>query len=256
MSAGAGSYSGSRPSGRLEYGVSTSEYVREREEEDEYERVIEQIEDVKSQSVDSSRNALRLLRESEAVAGETMSTLADQRDKLSRVEQRAVVAEYEATRASNRTKDLEKLNRNFLIAKLRIPNPFSSRDRKEKKLMAKALAAEEMRHEQHEIGQDAKRDVHNSQEKFNKIQRSGEPGAYAGLTRANRLEHEIDCEKEDEIDNNLDEISQSLSRLKMMGLAMGEEIQESSAQIKRLDEKSSKIQDKVRRADVKLSRMA
>jgi septal ring factor EnvC (AmiA/AmiB activator) len=52
-------------------------------------------------------------------------------------------------------------------------------------------------------------------------------------------------DKEVEIDSNLDQISNGLSRLKMMGMTMNQEIETQNDHIRRIDDKTSTVKDRV-----------
>jgi len=64
-----------------------------------------------------------------------------------------------------------------------------------------------------------------------------------------------DDEVEDELDNNLDEISSATSRLKALGLAMGQEIDSQVTRLDRVDGKVGRLDNKIYMNTEKLKRI-
>ncbi|KAI9175297.1 Protein transport protein S9 plasma membrane t-SNARE [Blastocladiella emersonii ATCC 22665] len=234
------------------------------DEEHAYQETRGAIERVKDQSVDTSRSALRRIRETEEVAAGTARKLQEQTDKLTHVEQKMTEAEYHAHRAENKTQDLQRLNKNFIASAFSFSNPFTRSKRKEEKLrreIDEKRRLEEEKEEQRKAGAAAHRamettiaDAEGRHTPGHYPSRSG--GANGGSrSRAHYLDGEEDCDKEREIDSNLDEISAGLGRLKMMASAMGDSIEASSRQADRISRKTDGVTDRVRRTDAKLGRM-
>lgn len=228
--------------------------------DDEYDELVNQLQDVKSNSVQSSRNALRHLREAEESGASTLTELNNQTERLKKVDQQLTVADLESTKGQNKATELKKLNRNFLVAKLGFGNPFSSSKKKEKKLQAKVDA---MRASQNsaEDGTAVAAEDHNGRSSSGSRNGTGSSGGSAGYTsggvpsRSNRLEHEANCEMEDEIDSNLDEIGSSLARIKNMAIQMGNNIDESTDLITRQSDKVTSVTNRVDNTARKLNKI-
>lgn len=229
--------------------------------QEEFQLVREEIEHVKDKSVHSTRNALRRLRETEEVASASLRKLDEQSEKLSRVEAKMTQAEYHAHAAENKTQELQKLNRNFIVSTFSFSNPFTKSKRKEKELEKKLEAerAAEFLNENIAAGNDDPRYSGASSHVPSSVAAntlSGGSSSKPMRSRAFRLDDEKHCEKEDEIDRNLEEISDGLSRLKQMGLTMTDTIEKSTHQITRIDKRTEDVHDRVRRTDTKLQKIA
>ncbi|KAJ1965120.1 Protein transport protein S9 plasma membrane t-SNARE [Dimargaris xerosporica] len=101
-------------------------------EQDEYDHVRGQIRTMKQDTLASSRNALKTLRETEQVGATTLKTLGDQTMQLSSVNQQLTIADLQTDVSLDKTAELKQLNRNFLVPTF--GNPFGRKKRKEQEL--------------------------------------------------------------------------------------------------------------------------
>lgn len=198
-----------------------------------FESVRQRMEDVKDESVSTTNNALRRLRETEEMATKSMESLHLQNEKLANVENRMVSAEYYAESSGNKTDELKKLNRNFLIAKL--PSFGFNKKKKEAKL------AKKLEEQQAQI--QPTQPIQN----FEKTEQKRN-----GKTRQNQLDDEQNCGKERQIEENLDEISSSLGRLAALGREMNTQVVESTERIDRISGRANQVTDQVNRNERKL----
>lgn len=86
----------------------------------------------------------------------------------------------------------------------------------------------------------------------------GEDGKNNRMKQRSRFQFEAtgsDDELEDELDGNLDEISQLSGRLNQLGRAMGTEIDDQNERIKRLQEKTTRLDERVYGSTQKLDRI-
>ncbi|KAJ3358074.1 hypothetical protein GGF32_000776 [Allomyces javanicus] len=235
------------------------------DEERAYQDTYAEIQQVKGESVQTSRSALRKIRETEEVAASSMRRLQEQNDKLTHVEERMTQAEYHAHKAENKTQDLQKLNKNFILSTFSFSNPFTRSKRKEEKLRKELEAKNKLAAEKEALRKENQAQQRNLETSLNDAEGRHTPGHYPGASsssaapqrsRADYLPEEENCEMEREIDSNLDEISSGLGRLKMMGLAMGDAIDQSNEQLGRIDRRTDQVHDRVQRTGAKLHQMA
>ncbi|KAF5313538.1 hypothetical protein D9758_018540 [Tetrapyrgos nigripes] len=83
------------------------------ETEEDVEGIKTQMRFVKNESVNSTRNALRMAREAEETARGTLGRLGDQSERLANTEMHLDMAKLHAAQASDKTDELKKLNRSI-----------------------------------------------------------------------------------------------------------------------------------------------
>ncbi|KAG0212769.1 Protein transport protein S9 plasma membrane t-SNARE [Mortierella sp. GBA30] len=191
------------------------------ETEEDIARVSQQIRDVRQESVQSTRNALRVLQEAEESAGRTMQQLRQQSEQLGRIE-----------------RNLDCSESTFAI---HIKNPFASTKKKERALEeAKLKAAEELtqqdriRKEEYDIKQRINatmcqgpygRAPGGNNYSNNGLGGPGERSVYAFENTAE------DNALEEEIDHNMDMMSGILGNLKNSAMAMNTEVNRQNERI-------------------------
>ncbi|KAF8339612.1 uncharacterized protein EI90DRAFT_2990203, partial [Cantharellus anzutake] len=89
------------------------QFQTQEEEDEDVEGIKQQTRFVKQESVNSTRNALRIAREAEETAGNTLAKLGDQSEKLANTERHVDMSKVHALRAEDRTDELKKLNRSI-----------------------------------------------------------------------------------------------------------------------------------------------
>ncbi|KAE9401380.1 hypothetical protein BT96DRAFT_956563 [Gymnopus androsaceus JB14] len=139
---------------------------------------------IKQESVNSSRNALRLAREAEETARNTLTRLGDKSERLENTERHLDISKGHSIRADDKTNEPKQLNRSIFR-----PVIVFNKDAKRVAQEAKVQARYEEEREERE------------------------------RTFANASDDEL----EDKLDDNLDEISDMTKRLKALGTAMNAE---------------------------------
>lgn len=230
---GRGRYGSARYDDRRQNGVTA-----ENATEEDVDYVRSQIKNTKMQTLQSSRNALRMVMDAESNATRTMDQLGSQSEALSRMEHRMDVTQIHADIAADKSAQLKDLNRSMFRPVFK--NPFASKKRGEAKL-AKAqedrLAAQELRSQGAEPkgrgmegGAAAGGDHYRSRRDYS-------PSSYGRYQfEADEADHEV----ERELASNLDNVSEAAARLKSMALSMNGEIQNQNVAITRLSEKVDK----------------
>jgi len=227
------------------------------EDGEDVEGIKQQTRFVKQESVNSTRNALRLAREAEETARNTLTRLGDQSEKLSNTERHLDVAKGHSARADDRTDELKQLNRSIFRPVITF-NKDAKRAAQEAKVQARY---EEERAEREKTMMD----IRETQNRLGRAQTYGRGDAEEGIggsrgrirsTEQNALRKEqrkrfqfesaaSDDELEDELEDNLDEIGDMTKKLKALGVAMGEELDKQNIQISAIDQKAVNLDSKI-----------
>ncbi|KAJ8072198.1 Protein transport protein S9 plasma membrane t-SNARE [Marasmius tenuissimus] len=235
------------------------------EDEDDVEGIKKQTRFVKQESVNSTRNALRLAMEAEETARGTIERLGDQSERLANTERHLDVSKNHSQHAADKTDELKKLNRSIFRPAITF--------NKDAKRRAKEAQIQERYEEERAERERTLMDVRETQNRLGRAATYGRggndddedlingPGGGSGRFRKtedqrkaargqnSRYQFEAtasDDELEDEIDDNLDQLGDATKRLKALGMAMGSEL---DTQNKRIDNITSKTD----RLDINLS---
>jgi hypothetical protein len=236
------------------------------ENEEDVEGIKQQTKFVKQESVNSTRNALRMAREAEETARGTINRLGDQSEKLANTERHLDVAKGHSHRAEDRTDELKQLNRSIF-------RPVITFNKEAKRAAQEAKVLNQYEEEREER-EKAMMDIRNTQNRLGKASAydKGEEGIGAGPTgrsrntaqqahqkeQRKRYQFEAtasDDEMEDELDGNLEDISDVTKRLKALGMAMGQELDNQNSRIERIEEKTVNLDNKVFRNTERLKRI-
>jgi len=249
------------------------------ENEEDVEGIKQQTRFVKQESVNSTRNALRMAREAEETARNTLTRLGDQSgmsnnypsvhptanffetEKLANTERHLDVSKGHSGRADDKTDELKQLNRSIFRPVITF-NKDSKRAAQEAKVQARY-------DEEREEREKAMLDIRNTQNRLGQAQTYGREdedqevigGGNIGRGRfktadqlATRKEQRrrfqfegnaSDDEVEDELDDNLDEIGDMTKRLKALGTAMGQELDSQNSRIERIEGKTVGLDNKI-----------
>jgi len=209
----------------------------------------------KQETVGSSRNALRLAREAAEVGTATLLKLGDQSEKLADTQRHLDMAKAHTDRAEDATSELKQLNRSIFVPVITW-NKQAKRRAQEQRIEARHA-------EERDERETAMADVRESQNRIGKAMTYGESTEEQVARKANRVRDEgrkryqfeateSDEELEDELDDNLGEISDINKRLKSLALTMGQEIDGQNERIDGLAGRTASLNNKVDRASEKL----
>ncbi|RKP26840.1 hypothetical protein SYNPS1DRAFT_10981, partial [Syncephalis pseudoplumigaleata] len=218
------------------------------DEDEDIEGIKRQIHTVKQDTLQSTRNAVQKLQETEAVATSTMTTLGRQGEQIINVERQLDMTDLHAERAAERTDELKRLNRSIFRPSFK--NPFTSKKRAEKEL--------EQKQREHEEYMQKRSELHTAEYQTQQRMATamGAPGTrgaqgyksakdiYGDESGRYTFEDE-DPSVEREINENLDVISDSMQRLKMMGTAMNAELTAQNDRLKTIDGKTTTVHSKI-----------
>ncbi|PWN50317.1 hypothetical protein IE53DRAFT_101962 [Violaceomyces palustris] len=239
---------------------------QEQEEDDEVEAIKQQIRFTKQESLSSTRNALRIAREAEETATNTMFKLGDQSEKIANTERHLDLAKGHASRAEDNAKEIVALNRSIFRPNLGM-NKKSKRDAEEARIIQRHIDEREEREAVRRDALDAQKRLDQSmngpgsgkssfgrfgQDRFGSSSSSAakkeEEARKNKLAQRSRYQFEADEsdeEAENELDQNLDEIGELSSRLNMLGKAMGQEIDSQNVRLKRVGDKATTLDTKI-----------
>ncbi|KAF9643843.1 hypothetical protein BDM02DRAFT_1312520 [Thelephora ganbajun] len=244
-------------------GPELQEPVPGEENEEDVEGIKQQIRTTKQESVNSTRNALRLAREAEETARGTLLKLGDQSEKLANTERHLDISKNHALRAEDNTDELKKLNRSIFRPAITF-NKEAKRAAKEAKIQSRydedreerERTLMEVRETQNNLGKagtygrdeegiGGRRQHTTAQQAVRKEQRS----------RFQFEATESDNEIEDELDDNLDEIADATKRLKALGTSMGQELDNQNQRIDRISEKATSLDNRMFKNTERLKRI-
>ncbi|KZP31311.1 hypothetical protein FIBSPDRAFT_945329 [Athelia psychrophila] len=225
------------------------------EDEEDVEGIKQQTRYVKQDSVNSTRNALRMMREAEETA-----------QKLANTERHLDVSKGHSSRAADKTDELKKLNRSIFRPAITF-NKDAKRAAQDAKLQARydeeqaerETAMGDIRATKDRLGQATNYRHGSGGDDEELLTGPGAPGRQpVQKQRDNRYRFDAtasDDELEDELDGNLDEMSSGLKNLKLLSQAMGQELGQQNERIDRIEQKTVTLDDKVLRNTEKLKRI-
>ncbi|KDQ63723.1 hypothetical protein JAAARDRAFT_189265 [Jaapia argillacea MUCL 33604] len=245
------------------------------DEDEETEGIKQQLRYTKQESVNSTRNALRMAREAEETARNTITKLGDQSEKLANTERHLDVSKSHTLRAEDKTDELKKLNRSIFRPAITF-NKDSKRAAQEAKIQQRyederderERAMMDIRETQNRLGQAS---TYGQQDLGDQEAIGGPGGGGVGRGRFKTADQQAerkeqrkrfqfeatasDDEAEDELDDNLDEIHDVSKRLKALGMAMGGELDNQIGRIGRIEDKTVSLDNKVFRNTERLKQI-
>ncbi|KZT61376.1 hypothetical protein CALCODRAFT_447309 [Calocera cornea HHB12733] len=226
--------------------------------DEEVEAIKKDIRWTKQETVGSSRNALRLAREAEETAKNTLLKLGDQSEKLADTERHLDIAKAHTNRAEDATNELKQLNRSIFRPVI----TFNKQSKRE----AEAARIEARHAEEREEREKAMLDLRDTQVRIGKATTYGQSSEDQILKKTNRVRGEgrkryqfeateSDNELEDELDDNLDEIGDVAKRLKALALAQGQEVDKQNDRLTGLSTKTELLNVKIDRGTERLKKI-
>ncbi|KAK7044088.1 Protein transport protein S9 plasma membrane t-SNARE [Paramarasmius palmivorus] len=231
------------------------------ENDEDVEGIKQQTRFVKQESVNSTRNALRLAREAEETARGTLTKLGDQSERLANTEMHLDMSKSHSQHAADKTDELKKLNRSIFRPAITF--------NKDAKRRAKEAKIQERYEEDRSERERTLMDVRETQNRLGRAATFGRgdededlltsnDGSGTGSGRFRKTEAQrqarraensryrfeataSDDEMEDEIDDNLDELSEATKRLKALGMAMGGELDAQNTRVDNITSKTDRL---------------
>ncbi|KAK2461891.1 hypothetical protein APHAL10511_006354 [Amanita phalloides] len=221
--------------------------------DDDIEGIKTQTRFIKQDSVNTTRNALRLAREAEETARNTLTKLGVQSEKLANTERHLDISKGHSERAGDKTDELKQLNRSIFRPVIafnkeakRLAQEEQIRSRYEEERLERERAMVDIRETQNRLGRAATYG-RTDDEGINRGPRTAQQLA---AKKEQRMRYQFeggasDDELEDQIDENLDEISDATKRLKALAMGMGQELDSQINRIGRIDDKTLNLDTKV-----------
>ncbi|CAE7224308.1 unnamed protein product [Rhizoctonia solani] len=247
------------------------------EEEEAVEGIKRDTRELKQESVQSTRNALRIARQAEETAQNTLLKLGDQSEKIANTERHLDLAKGSHDRAEDRTSETEKLNQSIFRPRFTFNKEAKRRkeeqrmlDRHELERLEREKAAVDVRETRDRLGRagsygrgvvggaevdtygDGEEGIVTRPPKFSSEQQQARQAARA------RYQFEAtasDDELEDELEDNLDEIHDVAKRLKGLAEASGQELDTQNPRLGRISNNADKLDAKIMHTTGRLKRI-
>lgn len=215
-------------------------------EDEEVEAIKQDIRFVKQESVQSTRNTLRMAQEADASGTNTLGMLGSQSERLYNAEQNLLLADTQTQIADEKVKELRRLNRSIFIPAY--GNPFNKKSRlrqqeeniKNRKMQEKYLR-ETNRQNMYESEQRLKQGIMNNATD-NDVHHKYQNEKY--LQQAQRYQFENDSEDDEvekEIAGNLDQIGSYAKKLHGIANTMGKEVDSQNVRLRKIEEDADKL---------------
>ncbi|KAI9314993.1 hypothetical protein BX666DRAFT_1861944, partial [Dichotomocladium elegans] len=228
------------------------------DEDEEVGALKSQIRNVKQDTLESTRNALRKLAETEDSAATSMNMLQEQSGQIANVGRNLDLSKAYSDRAATQANELKQLNRSIFIPVVK--NPFNRSKREQRELEALQRDQAEHMEERDRIRQyEYESNARMEEARRNNSRLGGQEAPRRGRTESdrNRYQFEADSEDdqiEDEIDNNLDLIGGAAARLKNMAITMNQEITSQNGQLDRLNSQVDPLTQRLAQTTHKLNK--
>ncbi|KAF8603829.1 hypothetical protein BDV93DRAFT_492985 [Ceratobasidium sp. AG-I] len=260
-------YSPAQPRRRFEDNNEPEPMTAE-EEEEAVGGIKQDTRQLKQESVQSSRNALRIAREAEETARNTLLKLGDQSEKIANTERRLDLANGSNNRAGDRTDELKQLNRSIFRPSL-VFNKDAKRQREEQRISD--------RHELERLEREkAMLDVRETRNRLGNATGCGQPAAREdtygedaeGITLGRRLLPEQQATRQaarsryqfeattsdDELEDELGNLDVA-KRLKGLALASGQEVETQNGRLGKISTRTDQLDSRIERNVQRQKRM-
>lgn len=223
-------------------------------EEEEIQDIKFQIRATKQESLSSTRNALRLARETEETATNTMVKLGEQSDSIGDTERHLDISKAHASRAEDNAREIKQLNKSIFRPKI-IRNKRAKRQAQEERAVQRHIDERMERELTREEVLSSQRRVEDA------VQKTGPFGRLRGKLQNNTTAEPVDPkaqraryqfeatqsddELEDELDANLDEISALSASMNVLSKAMGQEVNAQNKRLERVSDKTSALDTRI-----------
>lgn len=228
------------PSESRSYGAyGDRQLTAEEEEEEDINALKQDIKQKKEETVSSTRRALQMAEQAEETGRNTLARLGAQGERLHNTKKNLDLAQNQVSAAEDKTEELRRLNRNFMIP---AHNPFTNKSRIEKeemKIRNNHAAEREQREATRNQAFRANQRMNQNYKTLNDASRNTGTGRTPNLAERGKYQFEADSDDdrvEDEIDQNIELLSGAASRMNMISKALGEEIESQNKVIEGIGE--------------------
>ncbi|KAJ2684532.1 Protein transport protein S9 plasma membrane t-SNARE [Coemansia spiralis] len=250
------------------YRQGQQQYGNEEDDDEDVDSIKARITQVKKETLDSTRNSLRTLEQTEKIGAETLSKLGQQTEQLNRIDRTLEMTNIQAENSIEDTAKLRTLNKS--IFHMHVKNPFSGKKRREQEL-AKLQAEQERERlvEERKTKNDIEsrkrvqqftdpNGLHRYTSPAGRMNANGDIVSTNNMSRAERSRYTFedeDNEVEDEINDNLGQMSSAIGRLKDLSIATRNELKAQEDPLKRIGQTTDKTTDNIGVARYQLGRI-
>lgn len=219
----------------------------QQQDDEEADRIKQQIKFSKQDTLASTRNALNKIREAEDMGSQTLTRLGQQSEQLGNVNRNLDAAKAYSDRAVDKAGELKQLQRSMFMPVFK--NPFNKKSRE-----LREIEAVRQDHKEHAATlEDIRKYEFESQQRLANLERQQQRPQYGhGDTSARsereRYQFEADAEDdaiEDEIDSNMDALAAATGRLKNMALTMNGELESQNNFLSNTDKKVAPLAERI-----------
>jgi hypothetical protein len=194
----------------------------------------------------SSRRALQRIKETESVAQSNLVILNTQSEQFNEIEKKLDKTTAAAKAQESQVSYLKSLNKYFFLPAF----GGNKAERKEAELQKK-IEAEDFGNKKH---------IREREKDWNKRNERLQKGdqLHGVIPQRNHFTTPDGVEQDDvenEINDNVNNISAGISRLKMMGIAMNDELESQSRQMSRISQRSENASDKISKLNRSVGKM-
>ncbi|KAI0203834.1 hypothetical protein F4808DRAFT_416013 [Astrocystis sublimbata] len=240
------------------------EMTEEEREAEEYRDLKKQINQTTQDSLATNQNSLRYMNQALDSGLSTYARLGAQNERLHHTDQLLDTATESHRHAEAQTKKLKSLNRSMFA--VHVNNPFTE---KRKTAEAEARLVQQNQSDR-EIREASRRDKFAQHSRVERnmagFDNTGSSNSATGANRPDRNKYmlEDDSDEEgaaqldaanDQIEKDLEAMSQGVSRLKAIGKAMGEELDHGNKLIDRIGAKTDPLDDQIRVTNARMNRI-
>lgn len=220
----------------------------EEEEEEDIAATKQEIKFMKQQDISSTRNALRVAAQAEETGRNTLARLGAQGERLHNTDRNMDLAGNHQRIAEEKAKELKIANRSMF--RMHVDNPFTKggRERRDQGILDKHRDEREQREATRQAAFESNQRMNQN---FKGIASAGPDGPKSKSSLAERAKYQFeadsdDDEMENEIENNLDELSHVTGRLNLLAKAQGEEIEQQNRLLDGLGKKVRRAAQTIR----------
>ncbi|KAF0505192.1 t-SNARE component Sec9 [Gigaspora margarita] len=217
-------------------------YGQQQQETEDIEKTKSQIRATKLDSLGSTQRSLQMINDAESTAQSTLNKLGEQTQRINYADRQTDLAEAHADRAAEQASKLKKINGSTIG--FDVSNPFTKKKRK-----AAELARAQAIHEQERDSRMHMRSGnYESQKRINEPLKQSDKHSHgspkppsSNSSSRNKFQFEADDDDnqiEDQLDKNVDMLSNGLTQLNHMANAAGEEVRRQNDTLDSLNDKT------------------
>jgi len=241
-----GRYGAQQDQSRGDYDAYGDSRFAQQQDDEDADRIKQQIKFTKQDTLASTRNALNKIREAEDMGSQTLVRLGQQSEQLGNVSRNLDSAKAYSDRAVDKAGELKQLQRSMFIPVFK--NPFNKKSRE-----LKEIEAARRDHKEHaDTLEEIRRYEYESQQRLENLdrQQQRQQHGHGDATSRDRERYQFEADAEDdaienEIDLNMDALSAATGRLKNLALTMNGELESQNDFLANTEKKVAPLSEKI-----------